>query len=81
MKKELKLKGNFLGPVEIYGRPYEGEVWTNINNIQYIKSDSDSVYMVMANNNTVVAETDIDNLLCILNKATTTERNQTSNFY
>lgn len=34
----------------------------------------------MANNNTVVAETDINNLLCILDKATT-ERNQTSNFY
>lgn len=81
MKKELKLKGNFLGPFEICGRSYEGDIWININNIQYIKSDSDSVYIVMANDKTVVAKTNIDNLLFILNKATTTERNKTSNFY
>ena len=81
MKKELKLKGNFLGPVEIYGRPYEGDFWININNIQYIKGNPGSVYIVMANDKAVIAETNIDDLLCMFNKATITERNQTSNFY
>lgn len=57
MKKELKLKGNFLGPVEIDGRPYEGEFWVNINNIQSVGGDSCRAYIHMADNKTMVTET------------------------